>query len=217
MTAALHRFVGWLVEQEVIERAPIFRWPRRQERLPAVLSLETQQRILEAISEPARGAFLAMARLGLRPSEAVVLQRGDLRDGWLHVTRARKDRGLDAPAWGTKTGRAKVLPVPEDLGAWIEAHSPRGPGALLFPNPRTGGAWSEAALRRQWGKARRAVGLGPEVGLYVGTKHSTATALRRAGVPLDVLQRLLGHADRRSTELYAQLADGALVEALRKK
>lgn len=46
--------------------------------------------------------------------------------------------------------------------------------------------------------------------------HSTATALRRAGVPLDVLQRLLGHADRRSTEIYAQLADGALVEALRR-
>ena len=47
-------------------------------------------------------------------------------------------------------------------------------------------------------------------------KHSTATELRRQGVPLDVIQKLCGHRDPRSTEVYAKLADQALVEAIRR-
>jgi hypothetical protein len=130
-----------------------------------VIGPATQQAILEEIPAPARGAFLAMARLGIRPSEAVVLARGDLRGGWLHVARARKDRTLQAPVWGTKTGAPRLLPVPEDLAAWIESYSPREPGSLLFPNPLTGGPWSEAALRRTWIRARKEIGV--EVGLWL--------------------------------------------------
>jgi site-specific recombinase XerD len=81
-------------------------------------------------------------------------------------------------------------------------------------NPVTGGAWSEAALRRTWYKACDQVGV--KVSLYTGTKHSTATELRRQGIPLDVIQRLCGHRDARSTEVYAKLADQALVEAIRR-
>jgi len=33
-------------------------------------------------------------------------------------------------------------------------------------------------------------------------------------VPLDVIQNLCGHRDARSTEVYAKLADQALVEAI---
>ncbi len=85
---------------------------------------------------------------------------------------------------------------------------------LLFVNPNTGGAWSETAIKRVWYKACKEVGV--KVALYTGTKHSTATELRRQGVPLDVIQKLCGHRDARSTEVYAKLADQALVEAIRR-
>ena len=39
---------------------------------------------------------------------------------------------------------------------------------------------------------------------------------RLPGVPLDVIQKLCGHRDPRSTEVYAKLADQALVEAIRR-
>jgi len=42
-----------------------------------------------------------------------------------------------------------------------------------------------------------------------------ATAAIARGVNERVLQRVLGHADTRSTRRYAQLADSALVEVLR--
>ena len=38
----------------------------------------------------------------------------------------------------------------------------------------------------------------------------------REGVALDVIQKLCGHRDARSTEVYAKLADQALVEAIKR-
>ena len=52
------------------------------------------------------------------------------------------------------------------------------------------------------------------IGLYEGTKHSTATDFLRRGIDERVIQALLGHADMRSTRRYARLADQALVAAL---
>jgi hypothetical protein len=40
------------------------------------------------------------------------------------------------------------------------------------------------------------------------------TKLRSQGVPLDVIGDVLGHADKRSTGVYAKLADQAVVDAL---
>ncbi len=53
--------------------------------------------------------------------------------------------------------------------------------------------------------------------LYEGTKHSTATALRKAGVPLDVIQAAAGHKSIKSTERYAQLADETVTDALKRR
>ena len=51
--------------------------------------------------------------------------------------------------------------------------------------------------------------------MYEGTKHSSATSWRTSGMSLELVQRMLRHRDSRSTERYAKLADGALVEAFR--
>ena len=43
------------------------------------------------------------------------------------------------------------------------------------------------------------------IGVYAGTKHSTATALKAAGADDRVLATLMGHTDVRSVEKYAQV------------
>jgi hypothetical protein len=53
------------------------------------------------------------------------------------------------------------------------------------------------------------------VKFYEATKHTMATAAIERGVNERTLQRMLGHADPRSTRRYAQLADSALAEVLR--
>jgi integrase len=118
---------------------------------------------------------------------------------------------------GVKNDEPKTLPIPDELADWIERWVPRErrvAGERLFLNPNTGGPWAETSLKRAWNKACEEVGV--RVSLYTGTKHSTATELRRQGVPLDVIQKLCGHRDPRSTEVYTKLADQALVEAIRR-
>jgi len=91
--------------------------------------------------------------------------------------------------------------------------------APLFQNPKAkveDKRWSHWALMEIWKRAAERAG---QVGvrLYEGTKHSTATALRAAGVPLDVIQAAAGHKDRRSTERYAQLGNKLVTDALKKR
>ena len=219
---ALHAFMAWLAEEDPRVKLPArWPWPARDEPAVPVISAETQDAILAAIPEARRGIFLAMALLGIRPGEAVALDVADYRDGWLTVSRARKGERLSSPIRGTKTRKPKRLPVPDELAAWIERHHPpasRLRGGALFRNPNAhhrDGRWSATALRRWWGKACEQVGV--KVGIYVGTKHSMATHLLSRGVQERHIQALLGHADVRSTRRYAQLADGALVEALRRR
>jgi hypothetical protein len=73
--------------------------------------------------------------------------------------------------------------------------------------------WTHDALRTTWLRACAEVGV--DVGLYEGTKHSSATAWRSGGMSLKHV-RMLRHRDARSTERYGKLADGALVEAFRR-
>jgi integrase len=206
--AGFHSFLEWLHRSEVIARVPPFAWPRVQEHVPTILAPQTQEAVLRAIPEAKRGIFLAMALLGVRPSEAIRLNAADLVDGWVSVRL-------------TKNRQAKRVPVPAELGEWVAAHVPhdaRFRGLPLFALPYAGrgrrgnGRWNGTSLRREWHIACASVGV--RVKLYEGTKHSGATALLALGVSERTLQTLLGHQDARSTRRYARLGDAALVEAL---
>jgi len=113
-------------------------------------------------------------------------------DGWVTIDVSRADRSVYSGTKAVKNDERKTLPLPEELAEWIDRWVPRErrlQDGLLFVNPNTGGPWSETVLRRTWYKACEQVG--GKVSLYTGTKHSTATELRRQGVPLDVIQALV--------------------------
>jgi integrase len=69
-------------------------------------------------------------------------------------------------------------------------------------------------MRREWHDARERAGV-PYCKLYEGARHSAATEWKRQGADDRVIQSILGHADKRSVERYARLADGAVLEVLR--
>ena len=220
VVGAFRAFLGWLHRRGEISGTPHMPWVAVDEYSPTIVSAETQDAILAAIPEAKRGIFLALARLGLRPSEARVLQVRDWHDGWITVERAAKGPKADAPVRGTKTRRVRRLPVDEELQSWLERHL--GPHKRLrgtdplFQNPvakTTDKSWLPSALRRAWVRACKRVGV--EVGLYEGTKHAFATDAARRGVQERHIQAFLGHADVRSTRRYARLADQALVTVLR--
>jgi integrase len=133
------------------------------------------------------------------------------------VDKAVKGRKRDAPIRGTKSGKGKRLPAPDELDTWIAewvAPEDRLCRAPLFANPSTGKRWTPSSIRRTWEAACRAVGI-EGISVYEGCKHSFATDAVARGVPERHLQTYLGHADVRSTRHYARLANSALIQVLR--
>ena len=74
VVAAMSAFLGWLRKVGEITVTPAIPWPTVREHAPRLLSAEAQRNVLAAIPEPSRGIFLALALLGLRPSEAARLR-----------------------------------------------------------------------------------------------------------------------------------------------
>ena len=125
------------------------------------------------------------------------------------IRRGQKDRRVGGQEGGTKKRKgSKLLPIPEELAAWHDVMVParqRLDGeTFLFQNPDVTNErrqWSKAAMRRTWYAACEAVGV--KISLFEGTKHSTATALKTAGVEDRVLAQIAGHSDVRSIQKYA--------------
>jgi len=208
--AALRGFMRWLRKLGDLHAVPEIPTVTVTPPDPRLLTAAQQRAVLDAIPEARRGIFLALAHHGLRPGEAARLDVVDY-DFAAGVIQLRPRKA--------KTRQARAIPCSPELRAWIVAHAkPAGrlQGAALFQNPRgrsDAKRWTLDALEDTWRAAASAAAV-PDVPLYCGTKHSSATAARRAGVALETIQHALGHADRRSTERYARAATLAPVEVL---
>jgi len=219
--AGFSSFLNWLPEARQQFEAPRIPWPEIDPPLPKVLSREVQGAVLEAIPEAKRGIYYALADLLLRPSEARVLRLRDWTGDEIRVEKAAKDRRVMGTRRGLKRrGGEKTLPVSPRLREWLERHIDAkhrilGPDAPLFYNPEAElhGWWSETALRRVWYFACDRAGV-ERIGVYAGTKHSTATALKAAGADDRVLATLMGHSDVRSVEKYAHVQASAIRSTL---
>jgi site-specific recombinase XerD len=141
----------------------------------------------------------------------------------LTISRAVKGPNANAPTRGTKGRSAAWIPVDEELQRWIEwrlraisKEEMLRARIALFPNPTARNRerrWIANTLREEWNQAAAKVGV--RVRMYEGTKHSSATAWLAQGSSLQMIQRMLRHADSRSTERYAKLGDLALVDVIR--
>lgn len=191
---------------------PDFPEVRRVDHEPVELSPEEQNAVLAEISVPKRGLFLALTDLMVRPGEA---RAGDVDDydfdsRELRVHHALKGYEADAPRLGTKGRDRRLIVVTQRVSDWLEEHVPLRArverSVPLFQAP-DGARWSHPQLMGLWRRARDRAGV-KYCSLYEGTKHSTATWLRRQGLSLDEIGLALGHAHARRgqevTERYAR-------------
>lgn len=215
--SALRTCLRWVAKRSAgTYVAPEFPELERASYTAPVLEPGQQAAILEKIDVESRGIFLALADLMIRPGEGRALDVGDydFKTRELRIAHAMKGPRKDAPRGTTKGRDRRLLVVTRRLSDWIEAHVDAEARLRreipLFANPVAVGEdlrWPESTLRHAWEAAARAAG-GPVVGLYVGTKHSTATWLRREGFTLDELGLAMGHSwatrEKKVTEGYAQ-------------
>ena len=86
----------------------------------------------------------------------------------------------------------------------------------MLCNPNTGLRWSHWALRRSWLRGCKSAGAG-HVPLYEGTRHSGATDMLARTKDRTAVRDYLGHRDARTTDAYAKVTSGALVDIAKRK
>lgn len=155
------------------------------------------------LAETRRGALWRfLACTGLRRGEAVrvVQSRDVVADGAATVIRVESDP--DASGKGrTKSGKWREIP----LNAAAEASLMTLPDRIADCHPDTLSDWfqQDAVVAKVGGSLHR-------------LRHTFCAHLAMAGVPLRRIQLLAGHADYKTTEMYAHLAPEGAQDAVGK-
>ena len=155
---------------------------------------------------------------GLRQGEANALDWPaiDLQRGTVRVVASQADRNRTLGPPKSKAGK-RTVPLTPDTANRLAAHRDRQRGAGLFGAGRTfttddGKPLARNVLHPTWRRVCRDAGVEPR-GLH-HLRHTYATRLLVAGVPLHEVSRLIGHADVRMTlDAYAHAMPDTLDRA----
>lgn len=213
--AALRQLFGFLIAEGVRKDDPLSRIdsPRRGRPLPSLLSEDEVGRLIAAAKERPgiRGLRLhALLELlyasGLRVSELVSLPVGALLG----------ERGLISVRG--KGAKERLVPIGEPARAAVEAYLPHrrafapdgGTSKFLFPSRSKAGHLTRSHFAREMKVLAGACGVDANrVSPHV-IRHAFATHLVANEADLRSVQRMLGHADLATTEIYTHLVDERL-------
>jgi integrase len=206
-------FLRWCrSDLEILDLVPSFPPVSVIPRSPKWVSQEDQTRILPEIPADDRPIIEFLMLHGCRPAEARALRARDVDLKSRTVTIASTFSGSEFREQRKGRGsRPVVLPIhTEALDFLAHRLSVCLPGAFVFINPRTNKPYSAWALCGVWRRLRVKAKIPAEVRLYDATRHSVATQLRQAGVPIADIKDQLGHTDIRTTMKYAHSDLGRL-------
>jgi len=179
--------------------------PKRDRQLPVVLSRDEVWRVLAAVRTPAyRVCLTTIYSCGLRLREALDLHVGQI-DGGRMLLHVRRGKG----------GVDRMVPVPHVLLTLLRAHwrSHRNP-VWMFPAPRRRppcpvsdpavGPIEATVLQRAFTRAVAESGVPKRAHVHT-LRHSSATHLLEAGVPLALIRESLGHSSLTTTAIYTHV------------
>jgi integrase/recombinase XerD len=186
-----------LNRQVEIERIPL---PRREKKLPIILSKEEVKALLTAPTNLGHRAILAtMYGAGLRVSEATSLKIQDL-------DRSRKIIRV----CGGKGRKDRQVMLPDPLREVLIAYWRwKRPTDWLFPGSKAGCPLTTKAVFFTCKKAAKLAGITKPVHPH-SLRHAFATHLLEDGVNLFVIQELMGHADVKTTAEYLHVSNTAI-------
>ena len=194
----LNRFGTWRVKRDHLKKNPLaeIEIPRREKRLPKVLSWSVAEQVVAGESKARNRAILAaLVYAGLRRGEGVRLNVGSLqREGDV----ALRVRG--------KGNKERVIGVPRRLVEALDAYLATRPGAQ--PDEpmflvKGGRRITARVITKAVARAARRLKVHLHPHLF---RHTYATRLHELGVDLLVIQGLLGHESVATTEIYTRVS-----------
>ncbi|WP_172121167.1 tyrosine-type recombinase/integrase [Actinomyces faecalis] len=220
--ALLSAVLEYLAQEQVITHNPAkgVRPPDDSIRREKVFLTPGQfAHLLKHIPKAYQPLVASLYGLGLRFGEATALTPADLdleaAQPVVRVTKAWKEgehgRYLGAPK--TRRGIRTVTVPPSLLPVLREQVEKKRATDLLFPGPGGDALTSGTFHRLVWQPAVKAAGMVPVPRVH-DLRHSHASALIAAGIPLPVIQRRLGHESIQTTvDVYGHLAPEAYAGA----
>ena len=173
--------------------------PKKKSSLPKVFSKWDIAKLFAQVDNPKHLLMLKLCYgMGLRVSEIVNLKITDIdsRRMLVHIEAAKgkKDRYVTLPT--------SIL---DDLRNYYRTYRPK---IYLFEG-QYGGQYSVRSVQAVFKNAMQKAKINKSVGIH-GLRHSYATHLLESGTDMFFIQKLLGHKDIKTTEIYAKVSNRQL-------
>jgi integrase/recombinase XerD len=170
--------------------------PRREKRLPNVLSKLEVKSILESpINLKHRAMLSIIYACGLRRSELLNLTLKDVLSD-RHLLFIRQSKGK----------KDRMLPISDKLISMLrEYYRAYKPKRWLFEGQNPGEQYSERSIQLVLNQALNKARINKPVTLH-WLRHSYATHLLENGTDLRYIQELLGHSSSKTTEIYTHVS-----------
>ncbi len=211
--STLRTFFKYLNRQGMLTENParLVLTPRREKRLPVVLSADDAQRLMEAprgtktragVELRDRAVLETLYSTGIRASELIGMNHEDIDS---------HDRLIRI---GGKGRKERVVPIGHKALDAIDAYVASKPAALepsaVFIGP-AGKRLTARTVQRILENYRKKLGLQQKASPHT-LRHSFATHLLESGADLRAIQELLGHASLSTTQRYTHLNLDSLMD-----
>lgn len=181
------------------QRVKFIERPRRERKLPSVLSEAEVAALLKAVDNLKHRCILMLIySAGLRLGELLALERTDIIPERRQVL-----------IRGGKGGKDRVSLLSDriltHLNEYLHAYTP---GTFLFESP-DGGMYSATSVQMVFRRALKKAGITAPATVHT-LRHSFATHLLENGTDLRYIQTLLGHSSSKTTEIYTHVSTKAI-------
>lgn len=186
--AALSKILRYAQNRGLIDKVPSMERSKERSGRIRFYSLDEEARILDWCSRnnpPLGTLVMFLADTGCRLGEAIRLQGKDLTK--THVT-----------FWEVKNGKPRTVPLTKRLQVALQM-AVDAPGCVLP-------GWSSQRASEAWKAVRASNGICDKEAVLHAWRHTCATRLITAGVPIYTVSKWLGHKSLAMTMRYAHFA-----------
>jgi len=172
--------------------------PKRNKKIPEILAKEEIKKMIDVTGNIKHKLILkVLYGCGLRVSELVNLKKSNLNfeEGLIHIklAKGKKDR---------------FVKIPDSLLNELKGYTKLSDDEFLFPSNR-GGKLTTATIQAIVENSAKKAEIKKEVYPHL-LRHSFATHLLEQGTDLRIIQKLLGHSDIKTTQIYLQISQASI-------
>jgi len=172
--------------------------PKRNKYIPDVLTIDEIRRLIDVTDNIKHKLVIKLLYgCGFRVGEIVNLKKEDFNfeEGLIHIklAKGRKDR---------------FVKIPDSLKEKLKGYSEIVEGDIFFGSNR-GGKLTTKSIQLIIKRATKKANIKKRVSPHT-LRHSFATHLLEQGTDLRLIQKLLGHSDIKTTQIYLKISNASI-------